>query len=126
MSPSAASSDFHNALPLPDPGPVSGSTDSAATTRAPSHDATAAVESVEPSSSTTTSSIRSTSSMSVRRTVATMWPTVASSLRAGRHTERLSPRAALARASSAAGKSSWRHRAGSRDTRPEVSHPNSA
>ena len=35
MSPRHAYSDFHSALPLPDPGPASGSTDASATTRAP-------------------------------------------------------------------------------------------
>src|SRR3954468_10985863 len=55
MAPVQAYNDFHIALPLPDPGPVSGSTDASLTTRAPASAAMAAVSSEEPSSSTTTS-----------------------------------------------------------------------
>ena len=91
-----------------------------ATTRAPSHEATAAVESVEPSSSTTTSSTSATSSISVRRTVATMWPTVASSLRAGRHTDTVRPGQPWPSARSAGRKSSWRQGTGSSGTGPRL------
>src|SRR4051794_7147313 len=66
---------------------VSGRTSSTPRTRAPSQAAASAVASVDRSSITTTSSTRGTVSIRVRRTVATMWPTVASSSRAGRHTE---------------------------------------
>src|SRR5260370_1414794 len=83
--------DVHGAVPLPDPGPGSGSAPDWESTGAPAARATAAVASVEPSSSTTISSTRPSPSGepgSTRRfrTSHTMLPIVAASLRAGRHT----------------------------------------
>ena len=68
--------------------------------------ATSEVESIEPSSSTTTSSTSGTASTSVRRTVATIWPTVAASSRAGRQTEMRRPRSCFWRSRSRTSKSS--------------------
>ena len=95
-SPRHACSDFHSALPLPEPGPASGRTSASATTRAPAARATAAVASVEPSSMTTISSTSAVrpAERELGPYLATMAPIVASSSRAGRHTEIVWPRAA--------------------------------
>src|SRR4051812_38172073 len=85
-SPVQQTSDAHSTLPLPAPVPNRCCTSSIGTTVAPAARASSAERSVERSSMTTSSSIRS-DARSSSRIAATTRPTVASSLRHGRHTE---------------------------------------
>ena len=106
MSPSVAANDFHSASPLPGTSPRAGRISPCATTRAPAPAATAAVESVEWESTTTSSSINGTPITSSVRSASTISPTVVSSFRAGSTTE--TRRSALAATSSSGRKSAAR------------------
>lgn len=83
ISPLVTRSDRQSTSPLPGRAGIRGRIASRWTTRAPAAQATAAVASVEPESITTSSSTSRTFSISSRRIVATIAPTVASSLSAG-------------------------------------------
>ncbi len=83
ISPLVTISDRHSTSPFPGSAGIRGRIASRWTTRAPAARATAAVASVEPESITTSSSTSRTRSISSRRIVATIAPTVASSFSAG-------------------------------------------
>ena len=100
-SPVVAASERHSTSPLPGRTGTSGRTASRATTRAPGGARPHAVASVEPESTTTSSS---TSVPSSGRTAATTPPTVASSFSAGSTTDTVrAPLAAIRSSASTAG-----------------------